>query len=67
MTTRDLNKQKKKRKCLGCGREIWTDRCHRFCETCSRKNSRNGSSIDECRVSISPELDFIFGSEIELE
>ena len=25
--------------CLGCGRRIWTDRCHRICKKCRRRNA----------------------------
>jgi len=24
--------------CLGCGKEMWTDRCHRICKKCRRRN-----------------------------
>ncbi len=24
--------------CLGCGKRMWTDRCHRICKTCRRRN-----------------------------
>lgn len=24
--------------CLGCGRTMWTDRCHRICKKCRRRN-----------------------------
>ena len=37
-----LNLQRKKMNCLGCGRIIVTDRCHRFCRMCIRRNRRNG-------------------------
>jgi len=23
--------------CLGCGRRMWTDRCHRICKKCRRR------------------------------
>lgn len=25
--------------CLGCGEPMWTDRCHRICRRCQRRNS----------------------------
>jgi len=28
------------RPCPGCGKSIYTDRCHRFCERCTDKNRR---------------------------
>jgi len=35
--------------CLGCGRRMWTDRCHRICKKCRRRNeatpSRSAYSI----------------------
>ncbi|HUT35706.1 MAG TPA: hypothetical protein VNE39_19615 [Planctomycetota bacterium] len=24
--------------CLGCGKRMWTDRCHRICKKCRRRN-----------------------------
>jgi hypothetical protein len=39
-TTRRLNRKKKKFNCLGCGRPIHSDRCHRFCRVCLRRNLR---------------------------
>ena len=24
--------------CLGCGKRLWTDRCHRICKKCRRRN-----------------------------
>ncbi len=32
------DKVKKWLSCLGCGKEMWTDRCHRFCKKCRRRN-----------------------------
>ncbi|MBI2191741.1 MAG: hypothetical protein HYU36_07140 [Planctomycetes bacterium] len=40
-STRRLNLERKNLKCLGCGRWIVTDRCHRFCRVCQRRNRRN--------------------------
>jgi hypothetical protein len=40
-TTRRLNLERKRLKCLGCGKVIVTDRCHRFCRVCQRRNRRN--------------------------
>lgn len=40
-STRRLNIERKPLKCLGCGRMILTDRCHRFCRVCQRRNRRN--------------------------
>jgi len=38
MTTRGLNREKKWRRCLKCGRKMWTDRCHRLCLRCREEN-----------------------------
>ncbi len=40
-TTRGLNLERKRLKCLGCSRMMVTDRCHRFCRVCQRRNRRN--------------------------
>lgn len=40
MTTRELNLVRKKMKCLGCSKMIVTDKCHRFCRVCERRNNR---------------------------
>ena len=37
-TGRALNLKRKMLRCLGCGKEIYTDRCHRFCQKCKRRN-----------------------------
>ena len=31
---------KKSMSCLGCGKDMWTDRCHRICKTCRRRPVR---------------------------
>lgn len=41
MSIRELNREQKKMTCLGCGRQIVTDRCHRFCRICQRRNQRS--------------------------
>jgi hypothetical protein len=28
---------KKWMSCLGCGKKMWTDRCHRICKKCRRR------------------------------
>ena len=43
MSTTPTNAQhpdtvKKWMTCLGCGRRIWTDRCHRICKKCRRRH-----------------------------
>ena len=35
-TAREMNLLKKWTTCLGCGRPMWTDRCHRLCRKCRR-------------------------------
>jgi hypothetical protein len=32
------DKMKKWLTCLGCGKPMWTDRCHRICKKCRRRN-----------------------------
>ena len=32
------NQVKKWLSCLGCGRPLWTDRCHRICRKCRRRH-----------------------------
>ncbi len=34
-----LNRVKKWLPCLGCGRPMWTDRCHRICRKCRRRRA----------------------------
>ena len=41
-STMARNLQKKRLPCLACGKVIVTDRCHRFCRVCQRRNLRNG-------------------------
>ncbi len=33
------DRAKKRLSCLGCGRPMWTDRCHRICRKCRRRNN----------------------------
>ena len=40
-TLNEEDTRKAHRRCLGCGRTFWTDRCHRFCPTCARRNEMN--------------------------
>jgi len=35
---RDKNLEKKWRRCLKCGRKLWTDCCHRLCSKCTEEN-----------------------------
>ena len=55
------DKVKKWLTCLGCSKKMWTDRCHRICKKCRRRNNAtptrracrmtlpNGSSLEERR------------------
>lgn len=43
-TVRKLNRQKKEFECLGCGRVFVTDRCHRFCRVCKRRNAHGNNA-----------------------
>ncbi|MDP6358276.1 MAG: hypothetical protein QF473_24370 [Planctomycetota bacterium] len=40
-----LNDERKELKCLGCGKTIITDRCHRFCLSCKRRNKKAGAEL----------------------
>jgi len=44
-TVAELNREKKRRPCLRCGRMFDTDRCHRICPTCHRRHP--GGAIRE--------------------
>ena len=33
------DKVKKWLVCLGCGKKMWTDRCHRICKKCRRRHA----------------------------
>lgn len=51
MSLRQDNLRKKWLACLKCGRRIWTDRCHRFCNKCGERNVRQGPQKRTYRVS----------------
>jgi cytochrome c-type biogenesis protein CcmH/NrfF len=38
MSIREANALKGSRRCLKCGKTMWTDRCHRICPKCSHAN-----------------------------
>ncbi len=38
MSVRQANALKRTRRCLKCGRLMWTDRCHRICTKCGHSN-----------------------------
>ena len=40
MSLRRDNLKKKWLSCLKCGKKIWTDRCHRVCQTCHARLRR---------------------------
>ncbi len=42
MSVRELNAEKRPRRCLRCGKAMWTDRCHRICTKCEHLNERMG-------------------------
>lgn len=50
MTIKDANAVKKWRSCLRCGKMMLTDRCHRICKKCHR---RNNATHDKDRVRVS--------------
>ena len=52
MTTRQANLTKTLRRCLKCGREMRTDRCHRLCVPCATANEE----LADSRGWIAPEF-----------
>ena len=38
------DKVKKSIPCLGCGEPMWTDRCHRICKKCQRRNNASATT-----------------------
>ena len=40
MTVRRANALKRTRRCLKCGKAMYTDRCHRICPKCAHENER---------------------------
>jgi hypothetical protein len=40
MSIRESNGVKSRRQCLKCGKEMFTDRCHRICPKCAHENER---------------------------
>lgn len=39
MRVKTADTEKKWLQCLGCGDMMWTDRCHRICRKCRRRNN----------------------------
>jgi hypothetical protein len=54
-TIRKRNLEKKWLPCLGCGRSMYTDCCHRFCRKCRRRRRRTPDSFLRSRVCSLPE------------
>lgn len=52
MSIREANLAKGARRCLKCGKVMWTDRCHRICVACSHSNE----GLAEDRALIADEL-----------
>jgi len=50
------NTAKKWLRCLGCGRKMYTDRCHRFCRKCLHRNDA-ASEVPWRRVALPEGLD----------
>jgi len=38
MSIREANALKYTKRCLKCGKSMWTDRCHRICPKCAHEN-----------------------------
>jgi len=41
---RKADQVKKHRRCLGCGKAMWTDRCHLICQRCKRVRANTYST-----------------------
>jgi len=39
MSVQEANETKKWLRCLRCTKQMWTDRCHRICKKCQRRNN----------------------------
>lgn len=47
----ELDHERKKLECLGCGKVMTTDRCHRFCDDCKlRLESPLRPSVKEVKI-----------------
>jgi len=57
MTIREMNLQKKKFRCLKCGRYFITDRCHRICARCKKAMFRYREGIRPV---------FVYASDLEI-
>lgn len=38
--------------CLGCGKRLWTDRCHRICKKCTGSAERHGRAGDTSGIPV---------------
>ena len=45
MSARHPDKVKKWMACLGCGRKMWTDRCHSICKKCRRRHDATPTRV----------------------
>ena len=52
MTTEERDREKKWLPCLGCGKQVWTDRLHRICKTCQRRNEAAPAPKTPCPVHV---------------
>ena len=52
MSVREANLAKSARRCLKCGKVMWTDRCHRLCVACGHSNE----ALLEERVSVTRDV-----------
>lgn len=52
MSIRESNSVKSLRRCLKCGKTMWTDRCHRVCPKCSHDNEE----VTDSRVGVTPDV-----------
>jgi len=47
MSIREANSRKARRRCLKCGKMMFTDRCHRICAKCTHQNETVNDSFVE--------------------
>jgi ribosomal protein L32 len=52
MSIRESNSVKSLRRCLKCGKAMWTDRCHRVCPKCSHENEE----VTDSRAGVTPDV-----------
>ena len=52
MSIRETNALKFMRRCLKCGKPMWTDRCHRICPKCAHDNE----GVNDARITVTADI-----------